>query len=126
MNVFISWSGERSRLVAEVLRNWISHFFDTIQFYVSSIDMEKGTRWIEELSSELDSTNYGIICVTNDNFEAPWLMYEAGALSKAVGESFVVPFLFDVSVEDIQGPLRMFQSVLYEKDDINLNPLISK
>ena len=118
MKVFISWSGEKSHRVAVAFRYWLRLIFHSVEFYVSSEDIDKGTRWSSELSKELEASQYGIICVTQDNFQAPWLAYEAGALSKSVGESLVVPFLFDILPSEIRGPLKMFQSATFCRDDI--------
>jgi hypothetical protein len=50
--------------------------------------------------------------------DAPWLNFEAGALSKAFDKSRVSPFLFGVKRSEIQGPILQFQSTIYDKDDI--------
>jgi hypothetical protein len=50
-----------------------------------------------------------VICLTPENLENPWLLYEAGALSKSVEGSSVVPFLLGVRKADVKGPLAHFQ-----------------
>jgi len=59
-----------------------------------------------------------IICVTRDNLTAPWLTFEAGALSKTMDKSFVSPFLFDIKRSEVDGPILQFQSTIFEKEDI--------
>jgi hypothetical protein len=54
--------------------------------------------------------NFGIICLTPENLGSSWLLYEAGALSKAVEGSSVVPYLLDLRKVDVDGPLAHFQS----------------
>lgn len=56
--------------------------------------------------------------VTKDNLEAPWLSFEAGALSKTMEKAFVNPFLFNIKRSEVQGPILQFQSTIFEKDDI--------
>src|SRR5205823_4210816 len=55
-------------------------------------------------------THFGILCLTPENLKAPWLLFEAGALSKAVDHSAVCPFLYDVSKTDLEWPLAQFQA----------------
>lgn len=118
MKVFISWSGNRSRLLAESLHNWITLVINAIEPWMSTNDLNPGTRWSFDLASELEKTSYGIICVTSDNINSPWLMFEAGALSKQVEKSRVVPVLLDIKPSDIQGPLAQFQSIEATEDGI--------
>ncbi len=118
MKVFISWSGPLSRQVAETLREWLPSVLQTIEPYVSSEDIDKGVRWSVDISRELDVSSYGILCVTADNVAAPWLNFEAGALSKSFERGRVSPFLFGVDRNSVTGPLVQFQSTIYERDDI--------
>src|SRR5690606_29779950 len=53
-----------------------------------------------------------------DNLHAPWLTFEAGALSKAMDKSFVSPFLFNIKRSEVNGPILQFQSTIFQKDDI--------
>lgn len=86
--------------------------------YVSSEDIDKGTRWSTDIAKELEAASYGIICVTLENLDAPWVHFEAGALSKSLEKTNVVPFLFGVKRSEVQGPLLQFQSAVYERDDV--------
>jgi hypothetical protein len=121
MKVFISWSGDISGKVARILRDWLPHVIQSIQPYVSSEDIDKGTRWNTEISKELDTAFFGILCVTRDNINSPWLNFEAGALSRSLKSKSVnrvCPFLFGISPDDLKGPLQQFQAARYDKDDI--------
>ncbi|WP_051946421.1 TIR domain-containing protein [Verrucomicrobium sp. BvORR106] len=118
MKVFISWSGEESRDVACTIRDWLPSVIQVVEPYVSSEDIDKGVRWTSDIAGELEGSNYGIICVTKDNIDAPWINFEAGALSKKVESSNVTPFLFGVKRSDVHGPLLQFQSAIFEKDDV--------
>lgn len=118
MKLFISWSGELSHQVALVFRDWLPSVIQTITPYVSSEDIEKGARWSSDVSHELQASSYGILCVNRDNINAPWLNFEAGALSKAVDTSRVSPFLLGLKRSEVSGPLLQFQSTIYEKDDL--------
>jgi hypothetical protein len=118
MKIFISWSGEISHKVALALRDWLPSVIQSVIPYVSSEDIDKGTRWSTDISKELAESSYGILCVTRDNVSAPWLNFEAGALSKAFDKSKVSPFLFGVKRAEVKGPILQFQSTIYEKEDV--------
>ena len=81
MKVFISWSGETSKGLAEALREWLPAVIQAVNPYFSPDDVSKGSRWSSEISKELEDSAIGIICLTKENLEAPWIMFEAGALS---------------------------------------------
>ena len=85
---------------------------------MSSEDIDKGARWSSDIAKELENSTFGILCVTKDNLYAPWLSFEAGALSKTMDKSFVTPFLFDIKRSEVNGPILQFQSTVFEKDDI--------
>lgn len=118
MKVFISWSGATSLKVAQIFREWLPSVIQSIEPYVSSEDIDKGARWSTDIATELADSTFGILCVTKDNLEAPWLSFEAGALSKTMEKSFVTPFLFDIKRSEVKGPILQFQSTIFEKDDI--------
>src|SRR5262249_25941930 len=86
MRVFISWSGDRSRLVAEALKEWLPAVIQTLEPWVSSVDIAKGTRSLEEIHLQLRDSEFGIICLTPENLKAEWIHFEAGAIAKALTE----------------------------------------
>lgn len=118
MKVFLSWSGQKSHKVATALRDWLPSVIQSVKPYVSSEDIDKGARWSTDIAKELEDSAFGILCVTKDNLTAPWLTFEAGALSKKLEKSYVSPFLFDIKRAEIDGPILQFQSTLFEKEDV--------
>ncbi|WP_315536945.1 TIR domain-containing protein [Prevotella koreensis] len=118
MRVFISWSGNKSHKVALVFRDWLPSVIQSIEPYVSSEDIDKGARWSTDIAKELENSTFGILCVTKDNLEAPWLSFEAGALSKTMDKAFVSPFLFDIKRSEVNGPILQFQSTIFQKEDL--------
>ncbi len=119
MKVFISWSGERSRQIGEILKSWIPSVLQGAKPYFSPDDVGKGTRWASEVGKELDASQMGLLVVTPENQEAPWLIFEAGALGKNLDKSKVCPLLFgDMEPTDLKGPLVQFQSARFSKDEI--------
>lgn len=118
MKISLSWSGDLSHKVALILRDWLPSVIQSVVPYVSSEDIDKGARWSTDIAKELEESSYEILCVTNENMNAPWLNFEAGALSKAFDKSKVTPFLFNIKRSEIKGPLLQFQSTVFTKDDI--------
>ena len=118
MRVFLSWSGDVSHKVALILHNWLPEVIQQIEPYMASEDIAKGARWGADIAQELEAASFGILCLTKESMNEPWLNFEAGALSKSVNNSNVCPFLFGVEKAEIVEPLRQFQAVSETKDDI--------
>lgn len=119
MKIFLSWSGDLSHKVACVFRDWLPNVIQSITPYVSSEDIDKGARWTSDIASQLEDSSFGIIFVTKENMDAPWVNFEAGALSKSVEQARVCPFLFDLKRTDIkESPLLQFQLTNNTKKDI--------
>lgn len=112
MKIFLSWSGERSRLVAEAFRTWLPDVISFFDPWISSEDIERGARWGADLGLQLQTTQVGIICITPENLNAPWILFEAGALAKTLDRSRVCTYLFDLQPSDLTGPLVQFQATL--------------
>lgn len=115
--VFISWSGPLSQRLGEALRNWLPSALQFVKPYFSPEDIEKGAKWGSEISKELETSNIGVICLTRDNTEKPWILFEAGALSKSLEKSRVCTLLFDVDPTDVKGPLTSFQATRFIRED---------
>jgi hypothetical protein len=110
MKVFISWSGERSRSVGQALRDWLPLILQYVEPWLSVVDIDAGQRWSTEVGQQLNHSQFGVLCLTRDNLQSPWLLFEAGALTKSVDAGAVVPYLFDVEFSDVTGPLAQFQA----------------
>lgn len=110
MKVFLSWSGDQSRAVAEALRDWLPVVLQYVNPWVSSQDIKAGARWADAVAGELEGSNFGILCLTQANLSAPWMLFEAGALSNAISAGAVCPYLLDIEIRDLTGPLSQFQA----------------
>ena len=115
--VFISWGGDLSKLLAEEVKNWLPSVLQFIKPYFTPDDVEKGTHWESSIAQELANSQIGIICLTKDNINRPWILFEAGALSKNFGKANVCTVLFNVESTDITGPLTCFQATKFDKAD---------
>ena len=116
MEVFISWSGPTSHSVAQALHGWLQDVLPDTRPWLSSADNGAGERWAALLGERLESANFGVLCLTPENLQAPWLLFEAGAIARALKGSRVVPFLFRVRKEDVTLPLSQFQAADATRD----------
>src|ERR1039458_2284474 len=101
MKIFVSWAGPYSLGVAVALQKWLPYIFNPIDVFVSSESIRKGKQWPQAIAKELETTNYGIACLTHDNLTAPWLLFETGALSKLPDSSVSTLLLGGLAPSDI-------------------------
>jgi TIR domain len=118
MKVFISWSGEQSREIGEAFRNWLPGVLQAVKPYFSPDDIAKGSRWESDIAKELEACRLGLLILTAENLQAPWLVFEAGALSKTMDKSKVCPVLFGLEPADVKGPLVHFQGAKFEVEEM--------
>lgn len=116
MKVFISWSGEPSRSIATALRKLLPCMLQELEPFMSQHDIESGTRWAKELGSRLEESNYGILCLTHGNLTSPWLLFEAGAITKTA-EGRACGLLFGgLTHAQLTNPLQQFQNRVFDQD----------
>jgi len=106
--VFISWSGERSRRIAEELCSWLKCVVQMTKPFVSTKDIDKGSFWFNSINDALSNAAIGIFCITKENKNKPWILFEAGAVSKGLTRNRVCTLLIDLKPNDIHGPLQGF------------------
>ncbi|HEX8244582.1 MAG TPA: TIR domain-containing protein [Longimicrobium sp.] len=116
MKVFISWSGERSRMVAAALNDWLPKVIQALRPFYSA-EMEKGAQWSTQIDTALEGTSFGLACLTPENLDSRWIHFEAGALSKLPG-SRLWTLLLDLRPGAVDHPLGKFQSTVADKADI--------
>lgn len=113
--VFISWAGNLAKGVAQALHSWLPMMFDKVDPWFSASDIHAGEAWFGEIQKRLEASRYGIIIVTTENFNRPWLNFEAGSLSKQLGEdrTRVTPVLVNFEqLSDLTGhPLVQYNVV---------------
>lgn len=118
MKVFMSWSGSRSREVAKLLHYWIKCVVQASHPWISTSGIDSGSIWFNQINNELQDTTFGIICLTKENKDAPWILFEAGALAKGLVSSRVCTFLIDIDVKEIRDPLAQFNHTLPDSDSM--------
>jgi len=116
MNVFISWSKSLSKDCAEILRDWIKCTLQASEPWISSKDIDKGSLWFNEINDQLKDTKVGIVCLTKENKENPWILFESGALAKGLSANRVCTFLIDLTPADLSNPLAQFNHTLPDEE----------
>lgn len=139
MVIFISWSGDIAKEIAEALKDELLKVFGGVkglevfvssQEFVSSQDIVAGTEWFTEISNAIENSKVGILCLTKENTTsesiADWIMFEAGALAFHLrNKKAVIPILFDTNIPN-KSPLKIFEfikfsSAQYKKMICDLN-----
>ena len=85
--------------------------------------MDRGSLWFTEINDQLKDTSVGIICLTKENANRPWILFEAGALAKGLSSARVCTFLIDLKPSDLDDPLAQFNHTVPDRE--GLRSLIS-
>jgi hypothetical protein len=118
MKVFMSWSGLRSKAVAELIANWAKCVVQATQPWISTSGIDRGAVWFSAINDELTNTSVGIICLTHENKNKPWILFEAGALAKGLVNSRVCTFLIDLTPTDLESPLSQFNHTTPDEEGL--------
>ena len=113
--IFISWSGENSKRIAEELKCTLEQGVfsgGNLSCFVSTRDIASGEDWYKKIEDELKESSLGIMCITKENVKAPWLYFEAGAL---VGNNLrVIPLLINCDQRSLDySPIQAKQSTQF-------------
>ena len=98
------------------MKQYLPHILPDIYPWLSDQDITPGSRWSQELARELHECTCGIICVTQENMNSPWINFEAGVLSSSIGTEMVIPLLIDIDTDDLSGPLQQFHALKLSRD----------
>lgn len=118
MKVFLSWSGQRSKEVANLLNDWLCCVIQASRPWISTRDLDRGSLWFGEINDQLKDTMVGIICLTQENKTRPWILFEAGALAKGLSTSRVCTLLIDLESKDIEDPLAQFNHTFPNRESV--------
>lgn len=118
MKIFISWSKENStsHKVATALHEWLPDVIQGVDPWMSTHDIQSGELWGSAVSKQLEANSYGILSITPMSMDAPWLIFEAGALAKFVEKSRVCPYLSNMNPTGLTGPLTQLQSRISDEE----------
>lgn len=127
--IFISWSGDSSEKIARQLKESLeAEIFSgsDLTCFVSTIGISSGTNWWNKIKKELKKCKLGILCITDENIKAPWIYFEAGAMTARSVPT--IPILFCCNIQALDGsPIKANQGIEFQKkcqflkmiDDIN-------
>jgi len=118
MKIFVSWSGKRSRVVAELMCDWLKCVIQVSQPWISTRDIDRGAIWFSEINDKLKDTSVGVVCLTQENKNKPWILFETGALAKGLTTNRVCTFLIDLQPADLQDPLAQFNHTTPDKSSV--------
>ena len=117
LNIFISHAGDGSERLALALKRMLHNVNHVLDPFVAHVDIEKGALWMETLRDALDQS-CGIVCVTRQGLNRPWLNYEAGALS-ALRKGNMYPLFVGVDPTDLKGsPLEPYHGTRCTREDV--------
>ena len=116
MKIFISWSGKKGNELAKILANRLPDFNPNFKPFISSY-MTKGTLWFEKICKEIETAQFGIICITSESLLSDYMLYELGALMQRLGNHNVCPLLFGVDAKDIGNASQSGQKGTESKSD---------
>jgi hypothetical protein len=101
------------------MKTFLEGVIPASQPWVSSQDTRAGSAWFGVLTKELKQSDYGLFCLTERTAVAPWIAFEAGAISLKLGEERVCPYLLDVEISHLRKlglPYHLFNAVSSSKD----------
>lgn len=115
-SIFLSWSGEESKKIAKKLKEELLYFFDNrIDVFFSAADIPSGTEWFAKIKTELQKCQVGILCITKENFDSPWINFESGAMIACNID--VIPVLFGASRLSYKSPMDSINNITFEKEE---------
>ncbi|MCZ6654043.1 MAG: hypothetical protein O7D91_13580 [Planctomycetota bacterium] len=118
MKVFLSWSGRPSQQAATFFKDLLPCMNQDLLPFLSQHDVESGARWSLRIAEELDATDYGILFLTPINMSSPWLLFEAGALTKHLQGRACGLLLGGLAPRDVSGPLSQFQHRVFCREGL--------
>ncbi|WP_024590179.1 MULTISPECIES: TIR domain-containing protein [unclassified Pseudoalteromonas] len=118
MKIFVSWSGKRSKAVAELMSDWLKCVIQASQPWISTRDIDRGAIWFSEINDKLKDVSVGVVCLTQENKNKPWILFETGALAKGLTTNRVCTFLIDLNPEDLQDPLGQFNHTTPDRSSV--------
>jgi hypothetical protein len=120
-NIFISYSKQVTHDVAKVIEELIYAIYpkgsSNVDVFLSSKRIKAGA-FKDQILDAMKNAKFAISILSPENINAPWLMFEAGALTMAVeqnGGKFM-PYLFCRHASKREATIDDLQYAQYQKD----------
>jgi len=117
--IFICWSENNSKKIASAVKDCLEKdIFKNceIDCFFSEKSIASGEDWYREIENTLKKCAYGIICITRENFSAPWIFFEAGAI--ATRKVPIIPLLTHARFDYLdRTPISVKQGIDLLKED---------
>ena len=123
MTIFLSWSKTKSKELANAI--FLEGMFrDQIKIWMSSESISFGAMSMLDINEALKNSDKCIAFITEENINAPWIMYETGAVAsknylkdKNENVDAVIPIVFDDILDTAFSghPLNQFQRMHFNK-----------
>jgi len=128
MKVFLSWSKDLSRAVATSFADWLPGIIQECSDPFISTETTKGDPWFATITDEMKLAKVGIVFITQENANEPWVNFESGALFANFGKQRLCPVLVGIKKSDYAGPLKNLQLTELESkpDTLDLLRAINK
>lgn len=113
-NIFISQSKGKSRDLAAALQEWLIDDMEIGTPWMSE-DIPGGDNWRDAIEAALNQARIGIICITSENKNNQWIIFEAGALF--INGIKIFPYVLDLdTMKELPSPIRDLQGKKADKE----------
>jgi len=107
-NIFLSWSGERSKEIAIIFDKFLSDIFgNKVETWISTHSIKPGDNGAVKIDEGLLNSNFGIYFLTEENVESEWIHYELGAIHaakyNAKNVKITIPYLLTKNIKFESG-----------------------
>lgn len=103
--VFISWSGEWGKPLAEHLADTIFKY-SPLKSWISSRDIPPGENWYDATMKASQQAKIGVVCLTPGASKSSWLNFETGLLVARLEKIKIINF-----GERLIEPLKRYQAI---------------
>ena len=118
MQIFVELVRCSESFPAKALKDVLPSIIQSLDVFLSSEDIEKGEPWFQKLGETLEGSDFAVLCLTPENLDAPWLLYEAGAAGKHFEQARVVPLLIGLTSAVPISPLSHLNAAKTDREDM--------
>lgn len=109
-SIFIGYAHEDEEC-AKTIRDWINKtLLEAFNISMAS-DISPGDKWREKINKALSDSTIGLILLTPNSIDRPWIYFEAGAMDLR-GIKLIPVCLYGIEINDIEEPLKPRQAVI--------------